>query len=541
MNVLAEQTDGNTCDFDGNVFQEGDVVPFQTRCGTTSDFPCYCAPDLPKQVYCPYCGFALEDQSLLCLMEGESETFVDIDGVNQTCGCTLDGPNGDPAPDCREELGEVTPAQQQTGGEGCTIDLPDGTTREFNNGEALGDFLPNRCGAEAFPCFCDPSVVGGISCPYCRFPQAGGDLLCAIDGEVVDFVDLDGIVLECSCTIPADPNADPIVSCEGDENTQSSSNNNGNLPSRPTSPPNDQTDLCTLELDESGQIITFRRGESYGDYFQTRCGSTVDYPCYCNPDLYNQMECPYCGFVTATGDLVCAKDRETVTFDSGGGGEETCLCEIAQDDPAAEPIRTCGSGVSAPPTPTPPDVELSQECVLLDFLGNEETFQNGDSLGDLVEGICGDSDMWPAFCNTNLATATIVTRQSESQPRDISNGIEYPYCIYSDTLSGDPVCARNSEEITYTNRQGEDTQCSCLYLSPGLGGGAQSQCQPVNGSSGNGLSPTPSPNTGGPQDSPPPFQSPSNNGNSGAENVLRTWGFLSAMAGALGSYFMTQL
>eukprot|EP00529_Nitzschia_sp_RCC80_P010774 CAMPEP_0113483266 /NCGR_PEP_ID=MMETSP0014_2-20120614/23345_1 /TAXON_ID=2857 /ORGANISM="Nitzschia sp." /LENGTH=632 /DNA_ID=CAMNT_0000376807 /DNA_START=416 /DNA_END=2317 /DNA_ORIENTATION=+ /assembly_acc=CAM_ASM_000159 len=515
VNGEEQQEQRTTCEIDGMVFQVDDVVPFQTRCGITSEFPCYCAPNLPRQVYCPYCGHALEDESLLCLGDGQSSTFVGIDGVNQTCTCNVEPGQqyGEPVSNCVEEFGDASLRQFQPSSM-CSIELPEGTTQEFEAGQELGeDVLPNRCGADAFPCFCDPSAPRQIVCPYCRFPQSDGTLLCATDGEIVTFIDLDDEPQECSCSIPSDPTAEPIVDCRLDNTNRSggggtgttggSVNNNNNnsdsgisMPNRPSSPPVNNNDnsnsnsnnspsgggTCTVEVEETGEIVMFQRGESYGDYIQTRCGSTSEFPCFCNPDLPMEMECPYCGFVTSSGDLVCGQDGEVVTFeksmDADNGMTETCLCEIP-DEPGAEPIRTCGNGVTAPPTPTPPLVEQVGRCTLTDSAtGSEVTFQNGDQLGDLVEGVCGPSSQWPAFCNTDFVTAMVRSASSSelSASRDVNNGIEYPYCIYTDTKSGDPVCARNNKTVRYTNDDGDEMECSCQYLSPGVGGGAQSQC-----------------------------------------------------------------
>mmetsp|Transcript_27120 Transcript_27120/g.47916 ORF Transcript_27120/g.47916 Transcript_27120/m.47916 type:complete len:575 (-) Transcript_27120:336-2060(-) len=477
----------------------------QMRCGDYDEFPCYCDPSLDPPISCPYCTFPLSEGDLLCLHEGEDQDFVDIDGLQQTCYCKLDD-NDTPAPECysigtNNGLVFSGPADgtnnnsnnninnmNMNGDERCTIDLPNGETRDFVRGESLADFLPNnRCGNDDFPCFCNPDAPGGIDCPYCRFPAQGGQLVCAQDGQQVSFVDLNGIDQQCSCQIPSI--GEPITSCnlntggEDNINVIDSSNN----------------DVCSVQL-ESGQVITFAYGESYGDYIQNnRCGSSLEFPCFCNPSLPNQMECPYCRFVQADGELVCAKHNQVVSFNDGDT-DQTCSCTVPTD-PFQDPIPNCDGQQQQPSTPIIEDDDNDGTCTVADDTGNLVTVSNGESFGDLVEGVCGDPLVWPAFCNTQL-DATVTTRQ-QSQDFDT---IEYPYCVYTDTLSGQPECARNNEQITYVNDAGDQVVCSCLYLRPGLGG-AQSTCRLVDGGTSNSTTPI-TPTSPPTLSTPPPVPSP---------------------------------
>lgn len=460
----------STCEVDGDVYYEGDIIrTFQTRCGSIEEYPCYCAPDQDPPISCPYCGFALENGDLLCLMEGESESFANIDGISQTCACRIVG--NEPVPDCNNEaaFGQATPeaglgnSYSQKQDDVCVIDLPDGTTRVFEASETLGeDVLPNnRCG-QKFPCFCNPSMPGNIDCPYCRFPTQGGGLVCAEDGELVSFIDLDGVDQECSCQVSSDSTEGTLQNC-GKQGGESQS------PPFNANPEDNSGGVCTVEL-ESGEILTLAFGESYGDNLQTRCGSSAQFPCFCNPALPNQMDCPYCGFVAGSGDLLCAKDQEVVTFDAGGSaGNQICSCRI-NEDPSQKPIMNCSTSDDLPPSASLPDDDAV--CSIVDAMGDVVTVENGKSFGNLVEGVCGDSDEWPAICNTEMIST--ISRQFGE-----GSGIEYPYCIYTDTLDGDPVCARSDDQVTYTNDSGQKMQCSCLYLSEGLGG-AQSNCSPDN-------------------------------------------------------------
>jgi hypothetical protein len=500
--------DGITCTFMGEQYTTGSTLTgFETRCGSSTDFPCFCDPSQNPPVSCPYCSFALPNEGLLCLYEGDTETFTDVDNASQTCTCVLDA-NDRPVPTCDARPGltvsqtstSIQDEQSNTDNDTCTIDLPDGGSRTFTRGESIGDVLPNRCGDD-FPCFCNPDAPDGVECPYCRYPTQDGELLCAGDGETVLFIDLEGQEQSCSCSVPNDPSMDPISDCDtgatagesiNDENDDNDEGSNSNSSS---------DGVCTLEL-ESGQVVTLTSGESYGDYIQTRCGSSTEFPCFCNPELKNQMECPYCGFVQADGDLLCAKHEEVVSFNDGEK-DQTCTCEISSD-PSQEPIQNCVEGDDVSPTSTPgnddddnndddmdnnndednednnDDEEIETTgCTITDLDGNVVTIPHGDSFGDLVEGLCGDPDEWPAYCNTQPETSVVSRAGSQD-----SDTIEYPYCVYSDTLSGETICARDDEQVVFVDKFGDEIQCSCSYSPSGLGG-AQSACEPTSSNSSN--------------------------------------------------------
>lgn len=444
----------DTCDWNGQVFQKGQSLgdAFATRCGSALDFPCYCNPELDPPIECPYCGYAQENGNLLCAGDLEIVSFADLEGNDKTCECAAPRGGGDPTPNCD--------ISSENSGGTCTIDLPDGNSRTFAPGESLGDFLPNRCGSD-FPCYCNPRVPGQIECPYCRFAAMGGGLVCARDAETVTYQDMDGEFQMCSCEIQ---NREPLTRCDASAPpAEGPAQAPVQAPSRPLTP-TDQIDVCSLEL-ESGQIVTFQNGESYGDYLTNRCGTTDEFPCYCNPNLPNKVECPYCGFVSGDGGLFCAQDKETISF-SDGSVMRTCSCEIP-DDPSEEPIRSCAVG-DLPPTSAPILPPPTSGCTVSQANGEQVTIEEGESFGILVEGVCGAAKEWPSFCNS----AASISRQ-------IADNVEYPYCIFENTESGDPVCSRNNEQARFVDDNGVEQVCGCLYLSDALGG-AQSTCRPAN-------------------------------------------------------------
>lgn len=215
---------------------------------------------------------------------------------------------------------------------------------------------------------------------------------------------------------------------------------------------------------------SFVPGENLGDAFATRCGSSDEWPCFCNPDLENNAECPYCGFSTWDGTLYCARDGQNITFQDGSISR-ACTCEIP-DDPTQPAIRDC--------------VVVASEagCNWFDLEGNEVFYKNGESFGDTIDGACGPALDWPSYCYV---------------PPGSSGGddflIDYPYCVFSDTDSGTAVCAKDGEKVEYVDRNGTKLSCDCTYTSEG---GPNPTCERVPGGSpagsqAPGASPQPTP------------------------------------------------
>jgi hypothetical protein len=127
-------------------------------------------------------------------------------------------------------------------------------------------------------------------------------------------------------------------------------------PTRTMSPTSNETtiiDVCEFETPD-GELIVFSRGESYGDNLTPRCDGPEAFPCFCNPDLPGQIECPYCGFPTQdeTGSpiLYCARHNETIEYVDGSIAK-TCSCEIPEN-PLEDSISTCEEAPLPSPAPT---------------------------------------------------------------------------------------------------------------------------------------------------------------------------------------------
>lgn len=200
---------------------------------------------------------------------------------------------------------------------------------------------------------------------------------------------------------------------------------------------------------DEGCIIgseAFVPGQSFGDAFRTQCGEPSEWPCFCNPGLERDAECPYCSFITGEGTLYCSKDGQNITFPDGSIQRE-CSCQIPAD-PTEKPIGRCTT--------------LPNGCNWLDLEGNDVTIENGASFGNLIDGACGSGVEWPSFCLI---------------PPGSSGGddyvFDYPYCVFSDTGDQEIICARDGEEVTYTDRDDFEVNCTCSVT---VKGGARSSC-----------------------------------------------------------------
>ena len=218
-----------------------------TRCGPGSEFPCFCNPDnVPHQMECPYCSFALSNGDLVCSRHDEMVTFQDND-MWQTCSCDIIPGNGAaPARSCQvvapptlspsiTTIGDATtptfpptrivdpifgprptsaPTTTTTDDDGCLWESSSVGSEEevqvvtLTRGQSFGPLLDaGPCGdAVEWPYICNPNVAGGREYPYCEFTTSLGDVLCAKDdhgqnnNNPVEFVDVHGDPQSCTCS-----------------------------------------------------------------------------------------------------------------------------------------------------------------------------------------------------------------------------------------------------------------------------------------------------------------------------------------------------
>lgn len=428
----------DTCSVGGQTFQRGDSLgdAFVQRCGPPSLYPCFCNPDVRDGIECPYCSFATNVQDLIrCARDGEEITFVDQGDVGQRCSCDASDPTN-PISTC---VADVT-------AESCQISLPDGSIIERPAGELIG--RESRCGATSdYPCTCNPSVSGQIECNYCSFALQDDGLVCIGDGETKTFVDIDGFGLTCSCEFAEFPSFPMVSTCV----------------EAPTRVPVDG-ESCTYTRADGTMFSVLHGTQLDLDFFTGRCGP--DFPCFCNVEAENQIECPYCAVPLDDGSFLCGANNDIlrgVPVDDGGGTTTDCQCSVID---ASTPFEfklefdlECGDFPTSPPDPEPTGI-----CEVDLPNGQTTTIVAGEPIPAKPTPCDNDSNdtPFPYVCNPDITTSA-----------DLS---ELPYCRF-ETNSGDTFCARDGTSITFFNVQNEEVTCDCAYN--GFELGPQTSCFPV--------------------------------------------------------------
>ncbi|CAJ1931534.1 unnamed protein product [Cylindrotheca closterium] len=367
----------------------------------------------------------------------------------------------------------------------------------FQRGESYGDSFVTRCGSAAdFPCYCNPDLSPPIECNYCSFALQGGGLSCARDEEMVRFTDLKGVDQTCSCQASGGMN--PSAECtigmvddstsdnnNNDDNDSVSGNNNDQTVDNDNNTDND-TDNVVIDdgnnkddLNDSSCLVILPSGAEKivpnGNYIYEGekaniCGD--DYPCFCNE---GQVECPYCTFNAIDDDVVCARDKESVIFEGSDFNVRSCTCQLNVNSTDGNAFSSdCVELTSAPsvaPTAEPtadPFLIADMDCEIKDGKGNIVRIEHGASFGSLVQGKCGSAEDWPSFCNKQ--SSPTFSRNS------LQDDVEYPYCVFDNTYSGDTVCARDNEEVTFLDNNGFLLACRCR-APIGYGQGGMTTCR----------------------------------------------------------------
>ena len=488
------------CLIGGYTYREGDIVTTfeELRCGSVEHFPCKCAPDLSPPISCPYCGFYSPNRNtndsnhrhnaerlqisnadgFFCLKEGEeTDPFVGKKGgVIEICSCSLN--------EEQKAVSTCDPVEYNA-----EQDAYLRTDRTSHNEIGIGDGKDDNDSSSNANANSNANAIAS---------RTGGNGTNTkgvknVEGTHTNDNEKDTHNTLVRDIIVANPSALNETEARGDT---SASSNNIDIDDK------DKDDFCTLVLPDSGGTLTFRRGESYRDFRPNRCNEPSNYPCYCNPDLYNQLECPYCSFYTGDGNLLCAKHGETVSFfvpDSTRGDVETCSCSIP-GTPGEIPIKKC---VLSNPllqddmndNLVSPDIiqnnNIKKGCPITNpNTGQLVTVPVGESFGDYVtfQGLCGDGNEWPAYCSIDSVDDSEVISDTGQETTKVQRAnafifditerddVFYPHCVYVDTISNTPVCAKNKEQVVYTNEEGNAMQCWCTFDSSGLGG--NSSCSP---------------------------------------------------------------
>eukprot|EP00539_Tryblionella_compressa_P012807 CAMPEP_0178829908 /NCGR_PEP_ID=MMETSP0746-20121128/8620_1 /TAXON_ID=913974 /ORGANISM="Nitzschia punctata, Strain CCMP561" /LENGTH=564 /DNA_ID=CAMNT_0020491999 /DNA_START=47 /DNA_END=1741 /DNA_ORIENTATION=+ len=454
-----------TCTFDGVIFQAGESLgdSFITRCGSASEWPCYCSPGKNPPVECPYCSMADSEKGLVCARNGESVSIINLNGISQTCSCSVNL-DGTPEETCYSDQSTVDDnIDNDSNGDFCTIETIDGSTMTFENGEALGEFLPTRCsgGSAEFPCFCNTALSDQVDCPYCTWVDYKGDLICARELESVVYENSPGEFVECGCLrgflsscklkTPTSPDVGTDVPTSSPTKVESTSSPTVYTSIPSVAPTNSITSSIPQTL---GPTVT----------------STLD-----------NTEPPTAGVPSSLSTVYPSfDDKESVLG-------------------------------SARPLPGVPELE---GCLYVNIeKGTIDFVAEGASFGSVVQGPCSPTSDWPVYCN----------------PAVPNGGMEYPYCVFEtestlstnrNTATGQDefsdsrgfICARSEERVLVSRADGTTEECSCLYFNPLLGPTSSCAMIAVNISLSSGESPyfhggpTPVPTDNGDSDSLPTSQ-----------------------------------
>ncbi|KAL3934726.1 MAG: hypothetical protein SGBAC_009615 [Bacillariaceae sp.] len=387
----------------------------------------------------------------------------------------------------------------------------------FQRGESYGDSFVTRCGSAAdFPCYCNPDRSPPIECNYCSFALQGGGLLCARDDEIVKFTNTRGADQTCSCQVAngMDPAAECTVgvvddstnNSDNDSTNNSGSDNtgndsaadNGNGTNNDSNSGNDidiDIDNGSTTVDDNPAVVD--DGNNTGNQDDTSClvilpsgaqkivpnGNYIyegekanicgdEYPCLCN---MGQVECPYCTFNAIDDEVVCARDKESVIFEGPDFNIRSCTCQLDVNATDGNTFSSECVELTSAPSVAPTDeatadpfLVVDMDCEVKDGKGNIVLIEHGASFGSLVQGQCGTAEDWPSFCSKQ--SSPTFSRNS------LQDDVEYPYCVFDNTYSGDTVCAKDNEEVTFLDNNGFLLACRCR-APIGYGQGAMTTCR----------------------------------------------------------------
>lgn len=461
------QESSTTCAFDdGQVFEAGQALPasaFTNRCGSADEWPCYCSPNRDPPVECPYCGLADLNASngLTCAKNGEAVTVAANDGTTQRCECNVEITSGTPVETCvEEEPGDGGEDDNVGNDDVCTVELFDGTTITFQNGESYGEFFPTGCRNESgnalgggddnalqFQCNCNTALPGQVDCPFCTFVDIGGDLYCAnrLDTTVLQDPDLGPV--ECACfddltsaCRPVSPTEPPVP------------NPSLGPPPLPPSPPT-TTPSSTSNNDADTDAPTRSPLDSDSETLAPFLGPTLGTPSPSSP-MAPSVPPPAMPSDSAFDTLAPSIPPTNEDVDDDEGDIEGDIFDKTSGRPALAQDPSLGGCLFH-----------NRIDNTIDFIEEGATFDI-----EMVNGPCSPSAEWPVYCN----------------PAVPGGGMEYPYCVFETRILDDNdgssavarnnadrgagvVCGRSEERVLVTSPDGTTQECSCLYFNPELG------------------------------------------------------------------------
>lgn len=426
--VLAQ----STCLIQGITYQAGEPLgeSFTTRCGSPSEFPCFCQPNATSQIDCPYCGIATldNDEGLVCaIIDGPFVNITSLQGEAKECTCRRDS-NGNPETIC-VSMGSNpnnVPSTSPPTDAVCTLEWADGSVDIFQDGQSYGELFSTQCGPPTeYPCFCNVSVPGKLYCPYCSVTTSTGSLACGGIGETFILINENQQEVSCNCQ--------------------------GNLEANcfPTSTAATTIAPSTLQpvafVPAPTPLPTFTSTDSTTTTTTTTASSPVltPYPT-ASPTPFQPTLVP-------------------------------TLRETATRQPSV-PLPTLDKPSILLPSRTPPVSVPVPGCAYVNATTGEQGFSATGATLDFVQGPCAPRGSFPAICNPALP-----------------GGVEYPYCVFTmdgqwdntivnadmeETTSKSSedfvVCAKNGDQVAVPTAEGTVETCSCLYLNPFIG--AVSSC-----------------------------------------------------------------
>ncbi len=411
----------STCSINGVTFQAGEPLgeTFISRCGSSSDFPCFCQPDLPTQIDCPLCGIATQDneEGLVCaLIDGPLVNVTSLDGEAKECLCRRDL-NGNPETICflqgstLEDASTSTPLNDDV----CTLEWADGSVDVFQDGQSYGELFIEPCrNPSEYPCFCNVSIPEKRSCPYCAVTTNTGDIACGRIGETFVLVDENQEEISCDCQEDLEAVCSPASTA-------------GTPAPQPTFVPAfvpNETPMPTAAVTDPTMSPFF-----------------VPFPTV---------------VATTSEPTLVPTIQETSTRRPSG------------------PLPTLDKPSILLPTRTPPISLPVPGCTYVNESTGEQGFAATGATLDFIKGPCAPNGVFPALCNPALPGGVeypyCVFTMDGQWGDNLSDGAAQQ-ARTSDELV---TCASNGDQATVPTAQGTVETCSCIYLNPFIG--AVSSC-----------------------------------------------------------------
>jgi hypothetical protein len=175
-------------------------------------------------------------------------------------------------------------------------------------------------------------------------------------------------------------------------------------------------------------------GEEVNNVAVNPCGSLSKYPCYCNPNVEGQLNCPYC--TVTNGDTTeCLLDKETKRFNIFGDGGKACECDYSLRKSFNFPANS--------------SCDAHYGCAVEEASGEITFYTDGESIEGKT-GICGSN--YPFICDRSAINTV--------------DFLAYPYCQFT-VEGGTTKCVKDGDTISFIDENGKNVECKCEASSLG--------------------------------------------------------------------------